>query len=88
MRTQVIFSRIPRFCTHTNQVDRVKQTQPLYHFIASDGVRHTVWRFTETAAIEEGFADISALYVADGHHRSASAAKVVQNGGRRTTHTE
>ena len=58
------------------EVDRVKQTQPLYHFTASDGVEHTVWRFEETASIEEGFAAISALYVADGHHRSASAAKV------------
>ena len=58
------------------EVDRVKQTQPLYHFTASDGVEHTVWRFEETASIEEGFTAISALYVADGHHRSASAAKV------------
>jgi uncharacterized protein (DUF1015 family) len=48
----------------------------LYHFTATDGVEHTVWRFEEATSVEEGFADISALYVADGHHRSASAAKV------------
>ena len=65
------------------EVDRVKQTQPLYHFTASDGVEHTVWRFEETASIEEGFAAISALYVADGHHRSASLQRWVQNAGRR-----
>ena len=59
----------------------VKQTQgePLYDFVAEDGVRHTVWA-TDGAdtdkAIENAFASLDALYIADGHHRCASAVKV------------
>ena len=58
------------------EVEGVKQTKPLYHFKADDGVEHTVWRFGDAAPIERAFGEIPSLYVADGHHRSASAAKV------------
>jgi len=51
--------------------------EPLYDFTTDDGVRHTVWRagLDQTAALEEAFARIPALYIADGHHRAASAAR-------------
>lgn len=58
-----------------------KQTQgaPIYDFVAEDGVRHTVW-ITDgedtDKAIESAFASLDALYIADGHHRCASAVKV------------
>jgi uncharacterized protein (DUF1015 family) len=57
-------------------VDAVKATNPLYRFTAADGVVHTVWKFEDAAALEAAFGKIPATYVADGHHRSASAAKV------------
>lgn len=57
-------------------VNATKQTTPLYCFTAEDGVIHTVWKFEDPAVLETAFAEISAMYVADGHHRSASAAKV------------
>lgn len=47
----------------------------LYDFAASDGVRHTVWRISEAGPFVEGFADVPLLYIADGHHRAASASR-------------
>ena len=46
---------------------------PLVNFVAPDGVRHTLWRAPRPAAYVEAFAQIACAYVADGHHRSASA---------------
>ncbi len=50
---------------------------PLYEFTAPDGVHHRVWRAgaAETRALVDAFAAIPALYIADGHHRAASAAR-------------
>ncbi len=50
---------------------------PLYDFTASDGIRHTVWPVTSTdvSALVSAFAPIPELYIADGHHRAASAAR-------------
>ena len=50
---------------------------PLYHFVAPDSVTHTIWRVTGPAvqALVEAFAELPALYIADGHHRAASAAR-------------
>jgi len=47
-------------------------------FATDDGVQHTVWRLpsTENAALESLLAELDALYIADGHHRSAAAARV------------
>jgi uncharacterized protein (DUF1015 family) len=50
-------------------------------FTAPDGVRHTAWAVREAAAIrriEAEFATIARLFIADGHHRSAAAARVFQ----------
>lgn len=46
---------------------------PLYDFTAADGVRHSVWRIPEPAPFLEAFRAVRHAYVADGHHRSASA---------------
>ena len=46
---------------------------PLYDFTAPDGVRHTVWRIADPAPFVEAFRRVPLAYVADGHHRSASA---------------
>lgn len=53
---------------------------PLFDFTAVDGVRHVVWRVPEAAAdaIVRAFAAVPALYIADGHHRAASAFRTHQ----------
>jgi uncharacterized protein (DUF1015 family) len=50
---------------------------PLYDFRADDGIHHTIWKVpaARTKALVDAFADIPALYIADGHHRAASAAR-------------
>lgn len=56
---------------------RVTAGPALYDFEAPDGVRHTVWRAIEAdaRAIEAGFRGVGTLYIADGHHRAAAAAR-------------
>jgi uncharacterized protein (DUF1015 family) len=49
------------------------RTQPVYDFTAADGVRHTVWKVPDSGAIVQAFQAVPHAYVADGHHRSASA---------------
>jgi uncharacterized protein (DUF1015 family) len=69
-------------------VARICQGKPLYNFVAPDGVQHTVWRVVgaDRDALVTGFAALDALYIADGHHRAASAARARQSlaaaGGR------
>lgn len=57
----------------------VKKEEALYDFVSPDGVRHRVFRIAEAEKIEaltKAFAKIPATYIADGHHRAASAVKV------------
>ncbi len=56
-------------------VEGATQTEPLYNFTSADGVRHTVWRMTDTAPLVRAFEEVPMLYIADGHHRAASAAR-------------
>ena len=58
-------------------VRRVVAAAPLFDFTAPDGVRHEVWQVpaNEHQHIVDAFAEIDALYIADGHHRAASAAR-------------
>ena len=58
-------------------VKRATASEPLYDFTAEDGVQHTVWRagLDQTRALVNAFGKIPALYIADGHHRAASAAR-------------
>ena len=58
-------------------VARVCTTEPLYDFASPDGIRHTVWPVLsgDAASLVAQFASIPALYIADGHHRAASAAR-------------
>ena len=63
-------------------VEDAKQEAPLYDFVSSDGIRHRVFRISDQDAIqklEKAFAEIPCTYIADGHHRCASAVKVGQN---------
>jgi uncharacterized protein (DUF1015 family) len=51
--------------------------EPLFDFEAADGVRHTLWAVSGAArdALAMAFAGVPSLYIADGHHRAASAAR-------------
>ena len=49
--------------------------EPLYDFTAPDGIRHTVWRAPVPDALVRAFLEVPLLYIADGHHRAASASR-------------
>ena len=58
---------------------RIRKGRTLYDFVSEDGIRHQVWRIDRAADIENIshiFSKIPHLYIADGHHRAASAVKV------------
>jgi uncharacterized protein (DUF1015 family) len=48
---------------------------PLYDFTASDGIQHTVWRAPDPVRFVQAFREVPLLYIADGHHRAASASR-------------
>ena len=58
-------------------VSRAAAGAPLLDVAAADGVRHSVWRLPAAAAdaAVSAFAEVPAVYIADGHHRIASAAR-------------
>jgi uncharacterized protein (DUF1015 family) len=58
-------------------VDSTTTGAPLFDFVAPDGVRHVIWTMEDAAhqALIAAFADVPRLYIADGHHRAASAAR-------------
>ena len=62
-------------------IDKWKQAKsPVYDFIAEDGIQHSIWIVNDSDAVESITAvfdkEIPCTYIADGHHRAASAAKV------------
>jgi len=61
-------------------VERAASSRPLFDFEAVDGVQHTIWQVRQDAQGElaAAFRTIPALYIADGHHRAASAARVAR----------
>lgn len=66
-----------------------KKESALYDFTSSDNITHRVWRISDWPIItklQEIFAQIPCTYIADGHHRCASAVKVGLN--RRKTHPD
>ena len=50
-------------------------TNALFDFTAADGVQHTVWHVPDPVRFVHAFREIPFLYIADGHHRAASAAR-------------
>lgn len=85
----------PIFLTYRHQdqidavVDGVKKGEPVYDFIADDGIGHRVWVIDDVSIIEQlesEFHSVPSLYIADGHHRAASAVKVGQM--RRKAHPD
>ena len=61
------------------EVAKAQETAPLYDFVSEDGIGHRVWKISEKESItniQTAFSGISEIYIADGHHRAASAVKV------------
>lgn len=59
--------------------EHVKCSAPHFDFVAEDGIRHRGWSITDPEqikAIQTAFAGIDRIYIADGHHRAASAVRV------------
>ncbi len=59
-------------------IDGHRQGEALYDLTAPDGIRHTVWRIPGGEEFVRAFQSVDAFYVADGHHRAASAARVAR----------
>ena len=60
-------------------VKKTKENKALYDFISPDGIRHQVWKMTDITLVEnvrKAFEGIDSVYIADGHHRAASAVRV------------
>ncbi len=71
------------------EVRRAMRTAPLYDFTADDGITHRMWVIDDGAAVEHirrEFAQVETIYIADGHHRCASAVRVSQM--RRKAHPD
>lgn len=76
----------PIFLTYRNRTEITELVEnwisnhdTLYDFTAEDGITHTVWLVDDAAVIDqlsEFFAQVNAFYIADGHHRAASAVRV------------
>ena len=61
------------------EVAKAKKEEPLYSFTSPDGIRHQVYKIADKEAVDNiknAFAGINDIYIADGHHRAASAVKV------------
>jgi uncharacterized protein (DUF1015 family) len=72
----------PVFLTYRTQAEIDKMVwevsndyPPLYDFVANDGIRHTIWRVPDAAPFVAAFREVPNLYIADGHHRAASASR-------------
>jgi len=55
--------------------DALDGNPPLYDIVANDDVRHTIWRVPNYDPMVQAFKEVSHLYIADGHHRAASASR-------------
>ena len=86
-QTGVVFLTYRRTPVIDAAIEGVCRNESLFDFEAPDGVHHTVWRATlgQTTGLVGGFTAVPALYIADGHHRAASAARARQALDRRTS---
>ena len=74
----------PVFLTYRDEpavtalVESLVKTAPQHDFTAPDGIRHTAWRIPGAEAWVKAFGKVPVTYIADGHHRAASAARVAR----------
>ena len=78
-QTGPIFSCIPPGKQLSEIIRTIRASNPLYDFVSEDGVRHQLRKIDQPDRIEtirKIFSEIEHIYIADGHHRAASAVKV------------
>ena len=77
-QTGPVFLTYPMSSEIDQVVNQVTAAPALTDFVADDRIRHTIWRVEAdlTSRLVGAFAQVPALYIADGHHRAASAARV------------
>ncbi|MEI8139572.1 MAG: DUF1015 family protein [bacterium] len=63
-----------------------ENTAPLFDFVAQDGVAHAGWKFANPEKVTAAFNRVAVAYIADGHHRAASAVRVAKE--RRAAHPQ
>ncbi|MEH6681513.1 MAG: DUF1015 domain-containing protein [Sediminicola sp.] len=66
----------PHDPTIAHILNKEREKEPLYHFTTADGTTHTLWAIADDLTIEQlqsAFGSMASLYIADGHHRSASS---------------
>ncbi|WP_298118986.1 DUF1015 domain-containing protein [Flavobacterium sp.] len=74
--TEPVLITYPDKSEINNWIAEKKKEQPIYHFATTNKEKHTLWKIdsdTEITWLEKQFENIPELYIADGHHRSASA---------------
>jgi len=74
-QTGPVFLTYRRSADIDEQVSAALTSAPLFDITAEDGIRHTIWRLAETDALVSSFDAVPLLYIADGHHRAASASR-------------
>jgi uncharacterized protein (DUF1015 family) len=76
-QTGVVFLTYRATAPIDSLVRRLTSARPIYDFRADDGIAHTMWRITgvDAQSVVSAFAGVPALYIADGHHRVASASR-------------
>jgi len=74
-QTGPVFLTYRRRSEIDEQVAAAIDAEPLFDLTAADGVRHTIWRLDQTDALVKSFESVPLLYIADGHHRAASASR-------------
>ena len=89
-QTGVVFLTYRATAAVDSVCNRVCERPPLFDFTAPDGVRHSMWTVptADVRVLQIAFDYVPALYIADGHHRAASAArarKVIRDLGEPTT---
>jgi Uncharacterized conserved protein len=78
-QTGPIFLAYHEDVTLKSIIEATKKTDSEYDFISDDGIRHRVWKIADEMTVKQivaAFNDINSIYIADGHHRCASAVKV------------
>ena len=79
-QTGPVFLTYPAVAAIDAVASRMTSGAPLFDLTAADGVRHTIWRVAgqDASELTRRFAEVPRLYIADGHHRAASASRARQ----------
>ncbi len=79
-QTGPVFLTYPASPALDELASRITSDTPLVDFTAPDGIRHTIWKVPDdhVGAIVDAFGRVPVLYIADGHHRAASAMRAKQ----------